>query len=427
MDALSDDLLSKLRGNPPAARRFAAKPSIPLGVMYRTEPLLFAANMTLAVGTALGFGARLACLFISEIFCIPAIILCATAVVGACGYILIHKWFPPDKPPAAPLDRVPNDKPWPKSQEVLDKFIAEEIKTPESGDGESGTPATPPEGDGGTPTTPPEGESGTPPTPPRAEANPAAAALKKHLEDPNEDGTRIGIFLFLRQPPATPEKICQFFDIVASLPEPQRMGILMAVAKVQVPGFSTGQYESMGAFAMTHESSTVRSGYMDLLGNLSAENLLKVLQQPVQWQGLPGNRAVLGMFIVSREPPTDERVQYIGVLRPKLTVDQLWDIKMDDGWTLLWSLLLFGDKELDGNIIRDTIKNLFLSTKEDFEEFLRHRPDGFSRANEGTHANESARSHLNDRMENMRIALNNYLRRLAEEHGVEYPDVEWTS
>jgi hypothetical protein len=183
----------------------------------------------------------------------------------------------------------------------------------------------------------------------------------------------------------------------------------------------------MGAFAMTHADSGVRQGYLDLLNGLGAENLLKVLQQPVYWPGLPEGRAALGMFIVSRELPTEERLQYIGVLSPKLGVARLWDIKMDDGWTLPWSLLLFGDKVPEGKDVRDRIKTLHLSNKEGFEELMAHRPGGFSKANETTHANDAGRNQLNDRMEVMRNAMNDYLRTVAAEYGVAYQDIEWTS
>jgi hypothetical protein len=255
--------------------------------------------------------------------------------------------------------------------------------------------------------------------------NPKKAALKTHLEDLQEDGARMGIFM-LKDSAATPEKICQFFSVLGSLDETRRTDVLTALAKVDVSGFDAGQYESMCAFAMTHENPDVRNGYMDILAGLSGENLLKVLQQPVYWPGLPGSRAMLGMFIISRELPTDERIRYVQILFSKLT-NQLWDIKMDDGWPLIWSLLLFGDKEPEGGVVRDCVKSIWLRSKEKFEELMRHRPGGFSKANEETHGSERARNQLNDRMENMRKAMNDYLRPVAREYDVEYEDIEWTS
>ncbi|MDR0727394.1 MAG: hypothetical protein LBF26_00660, partial [Puniceicoccales bacterium] len=225
-------------GNDPdgLARKWSQKPTKPWGDFHKSEPLLFASCTTLILGPILGLSAALACLFIPPIFCIPVIILAVIAVVVACGHVLSRLWFPADKPPGASPTSVPNDVPWEKSKEVLSKFLAEEVKSPEEGKTDE-------------------------------DANPTKAALKKHLEDPNEDGARMGVFL-LKDPNATPEKIGQFFEVVTGLDESRRMKVLMAFAKVEVPGFDTGQYESMGAFAMTHADSGVRQGYLDLLNGL---------------------------------------------------------------------------------------------------------------------------------------------------------------
>jgi hypothetical protein len=401
MPNIPSDLSPSLSESPhstdakPAAKS-DAKPSMSWREMYETKPLLLAAYAIFAVGLLLVVCSAVACPFISLTFYIPVAVLSATAVVVAAGYILWGELFPPKKPIEDMSLSVPCDKLWEKSQKILDEFLGEEIKTPDEGEED-------------------------------ATVNPAKAELKKHLEGPHEDSTRMGIFLFLKDPPATPEKICQFFAVVDALPEARRVEIFTTVAKVPVPGFATGQYEPMGAFAMTHASPDVRNGYLNLLSKLSRENLFKVLQQQVQWRGLPQNHAMLGMFIVSRELPTGERVKFFGVLCPKLTTGQLWDIKMDDGWTLIWSLLLFGDKEPDDNMIRGVVKSSWLLDKEAFEELLRHRPDGFAKASKETHGNESARNQLNDRLEAMRKGMNDFLRSAAEEYGVEYQDIEWTS
>ncbi|MDR2676966.1 MAG: hypothetical protein LBB26_00115 [Puniceicoccales bacterium] len=395
MDDISNDLLSRLRKNMPGTDSNSLKPPMSLKEMYKSEPLLLVAHITLAASAVLGFCSTLTCLFIPPTFCIVVVFLCIIAFVGACGYIWIRDLFPPDKPPEAPFSGVPNDVPWPESRKVLDEFCAEVIKTP--GEGEED-----------------------------ATINPAKAALKKHLEDPNADGARLGVFL-LNYPNVTPEKICQFFSILMALDEARLMEILMAIAKVKVPGFDTGQYESMGALAMTYENPDVRIAYLDLLGKLNGENLAKVLSQSVWWKGLPANHTMLGMFIVSRELPTNERIKYIGTFAVKLTSTQLWDIKTDDGWPLPWSLLLFGDKEPEGKIVRDTVKSVLLYEKGKFDELMTHRPASFSKASQETHANEEARTTLNTRMEAMRTNMNDYLRSVAEEYGGEYQDVEWTS
>ncbi|MDR1457207.1 MAG: hypothetical protein LBI34_04140 [Puniceicoccales bacterium] len=380
---------------PPATGKGDNKPMVSWGQLYRTDPLVLVALAALIIGPVLGLSAGVASLFISQDFCISVIAFAVASIVIACGYMLARRCFPADKSVNGSLPDIPNAKLGEKSQRVLDEFLAEEIKV--LGDGEKD-----------------------------ADVHPARSALKEYLEKGQEDSARIGLFL-LANPGAKPEKICQFFDTLGEMDEAKRVEVIMAAAKVKTPSSDIGQYVPMGPLAVTHEDPVVREKYFVLLDRCTGDNLYGAFRQLVQWPGLPGGYAPFGLFVASRELQTEERVKFLRLLSSKLDADKLGNIKTADGWPILWSFLLFGDKEPDGFVVRNYVITQFFPKKEGFEVLLQQRPGKFSKADETTHPEESARDQLNTRMDAMLQHMNDYMRKAAQRFALPYCNVVWTS